>query len=98
MKPSNKSTKPLKNAGRRPWQSTRNDWFSLPSTWARRFRIEEFVGSDTFRRVSAPDQSVIAILLMMLVLAAIILGVFCACLAGFWVRKKQESENVDTFP
>lgn len=48
-------------------------------------------------RVSAPDQSVVAILLMMLLLASIILGAFFACLAGYWVRRKQETERVESF-
>lgn len=34
---------------------------------------------------------------MMLLLASIILGAFFACLAGYWVRKKQEAERVDAF-
>lgn len=45
--------------------------------------------------MSAPDQSVVPILLMMLLLAAIILGIFGACLAGYWVRRKKENERIE---
>ena len=47
--------------------------------------------------MSAPEQSVIPILLMMLLLAAIILGIFFACLAGYWVKRKRETDPVDGF-
>lgn len=34
---------------------------------------------------------------MMLLLASIILGAFFACLAGYWVRRKQEAQSIDSF-
>jgi hypothetical protein len=34
---------------------------------------------------------------MMLLLAAIILGSFFACLAGYWVRRKKETDRIDAF-
>jgi hypothetical protein len=46
--------------------------------------------------VSAPEQSVIPILLMMMLLAAIILVIFFACLAGYWVKRKKETDHLDT--
>jgi hypothetical protein len=33
---------------------------------------------------------------MMLLLVSIILGAFFACLAGYWVRRKQEAQGIDT--
>jgi hypothetical protein len=47
--------------------------------------------------VSAPEQSVIPILLMMLLLASIILGIFFACLAGYWVKRKRRAEPNEFF-
>ena len=46
-------------------------------------------------RVSATEQSVIPILLMMLLLAAVILVIFAACLTGYWVKRKKETDPVD---
>jgi hypothetical protein len=45
----------------------------------------------------APDQSVIAILLMIMLLVAIILGIFFAYLAGYRVRRKEEADKHDNF-
>ncbi len=63
----------------------------------RGFRIEEMARPARLERVSAPDQSVVAILLMMILLASIILGAFFACLAGYWVRRKQEAGRGEAF-
>jgi hypothetical protein len=40
-----------------------------------------------------PDQSAVAILLMIMLLAAIVLGIFFACLAGYRVKRKQEADR-----
>lgn len=49
----------------------------------------------TFVEVNAPDQSVVSILLMMLLLASVVLGAFFACLAGYWVKRRKTNLPVE---